>query len=260
MAKNVRTLYVNGNHDYQVTYKDINEAFDGKVKHIGNVYRRGNILAEHGHRYALFNRPDPRNGGYLRLPLGYYITRLHTSLGETRKAKANFIIQIIDESFQVMGPEKLPESVLDALKDTVEMTYKSKKVDLFNMGDVCAAQEYKNVRERYRNLFDVWKEAVGFWQSVQMIMCELNRLGTVADQLCRDGVDIVVFGHSHDTKMDKDSWFVRDRIYANCGYWCGFGEKEKVEDNAHFVETDGKSVELYAFKRGKAVAKESLEL
>lgn len=260
MAKNVRTLYVNGNHDYQVTYQHIDEAFDGRVKHIGNVYRRGNVLAEHGHRYALFNRPDPKNGGHLRLPLGYYITRLHTSLGETRKARANLIVQIIDELFQVMGPEKLPESVLDALKDAVEMTRESKEVDLFNMGNICAAQEYNDVRERYRNLFDDWKEAVGFWQSVQMIMCELNRLGTVADQLCRDGVDIVVFGHSHDTKMDKDTWFVKDRIYANCGYWCGFGEKENVEDNAHFVETDGKSVELYAFKKGKAVPKESLRL
>ena len=260
MAKDVHTLYVNGNHDYQVTYQDINEAFDGRVKHIGNVYRRGNILAEHGHRYALFNRPDPKNGGHLSLPLGYYITRLHTSLGETRKARASLVLQIIDESFQVMGPEKLPESVLDALKDAVEMTDKSKDVDLFNMGHICPAQEYKDVRERYRNLFDDWKEAVGFWQSVQMIMSELNRLGTVADQLCRDGVDIVVFGHSHDTKMDKDSWLVKDRIYANCGYWCGFGEKEKVEDNAHFVETDGTSVELYAFEQGKAVPKESLKL
>ena len=260
MAKNVRTFYVNGNHDYQLSYQDINEAFDGRVKHIGNVYRRGNILAEHGHQYALFNRPDPKNGGHLRLPLGYYITRLHTSLGETRKARASLVLQIIDESFQVMGPEKLPESVLDALKDAVEMTHKSNEVDLFDMGNMCAAQEYKDVRERYRNLFDDWKEAIGFWQSVQMIMCELNRLGTVADQLCRDGVDIVVFGHSHDTKMDKDSWFVKDRIYANCGYWCGFGEKEKVEDNAHFVQTDGTSVELYAFKKGKAVPKESLRL
>lgn len=260
MAKNVRTLYVNGNHDYQLSYQDIDEAFDGKVKHIGNVYRRGNILAEHGHRYALFNRPDPKNGGHLRLPLGYYITRLHTSLGETRKARASLVLQIIDESFQVMGPEKLPESVLDALKDAVEMTHKSNEVDLFDMGDMCAAQEYKDVRERYRNLFDDWKEAVGFWQSTQMIMSELNRLGPVADQLCRDGVDIVVFGHSHDTKMDKDSWLVKDRIYANCGYWCGFGEKEKVEDNAHFVQTDGTSVELYAFKKGKAVPKESLRL
>lgn len=260
MAKKVRTFYVNGNHDYQVTQKNINEAFDGEVKHIGNVYRRGNVLAEHGHRHALFNCPDPKNGGHLRLPLGYYITRLHTSLGESRKARANLILQIIDESFEVMGPEKLPESVLDALRDAVHMAHNSEKVDFFDMGHICGPQKYEDVRERYRNLFDDWKESVGVWQSIQMIMCEINRLGPIADQLCRDGVNIVVFGHSHDTKMDKDTWLIKDRIYANCGYWCGFGEKENIEDNAHFVETDGKRVELYAFKKGEAILKEALQL
>jgi len=264
-AETVPTLYVNGNHDFQVTPEDINdnEAFDGKVKHIGDVYRRGNILAEHGHQYALFNRPDPRNGGpHLKLPLGYYITRLHTSLGGSRGAKAKLIFQAIDELFQVMGPEKLPESVLDAMKDAVEMK-KHDKVEGFTMGDIYGEQEYGEIRDRYKNLFEDWKKSVGLWQSIQMIMCELNRLGTVADQLCRNGVEIVIFGHSHDTKMDKDTLFVKDRIYANCGYWCGFGEKEKVEDNAHFVATDGKTVELYSFKdaeAGKDKPKESLSL
>ena len=92
---------------------------------------------------------------------------------------------------------------------------------------------------------------------------ELNRLGTVVDQLCSDGVEIVVFGHSHDTKMDKDTLFVKDRIYANCGYWCGFGETDHSQDNAHLVATDGKTVGLYSFKdveAGKDKPKESLSL
>jgi UDP-2,3-diacylglucosamine pyrophosphatase LpxH len=261
MADAVNTLYVNGNHDFQVAPDDINRAFGGKVKHIGNVYRRGNIWAEHGHQYALFNRPDPKNGGpILRLPLGYYITRLHTSLGKSRGGKAKMVFQAIDESFQVMGPEKLPESVLDTLKDAVEMPPNPKEAKNFNMGHICADQEYDAVRDRYKNLFDDWKDSVGFWQSVQMIMCELNRLGTVADQLCRNGVEIVVFGHSHDTKMDKDSLFVQDRIYANCGYWCGFGEEDNIDDNAHFVSTNGKTVELNYLKNGKAVERKVLEL
>ncbi|MCK5544786.1 MAG: metallophosphoesterase, partial [Desulfobulbaceae bacterium] len=183
MSDTVRTIYVNGNHDYQVTEEDINRAFDGKVMHIGNRYQRGNILAIHGHEYALFNRPDPKNGGpRLRLPLGYYITRLHTTLGKKRGAKAGLIFQIIDESFQVMGPEKLPESVLDALKDTVEMitdenTGEKYNVKDFTMGHICADQEFGVVRDRYGNLYDDWKKSVGFWKSTQMIMCELNHLG-----------------------------------------------------------------------------------
>ncbi len=59
--------------------------------------------------------------------------------------------------------------------------------------------------------------------------------------------------------MDKDSLFVKNRIYANCGYWCGFDDKNR-EDNAHFVETDGKVVSLYSFKNGIAEVEKSLEL
>ncbi len=259
MAGKVRTLYVNGNHDFRVTASNIDDAFSGKVKHIGNVYRRGNIHAEHGHMYALFNRPDPKNGGSNRLPLGYYITRLHTTLGESRKAKTNMILQGIDELFQMMGAEKLPESLLDTLRDAVKET-KSIDVKEFTMGYISEDQTYETIRERYRNLYDDWREAVGFKKSFDMILSEMNRLGSVADQLCRDGVNIVVFGHSHDTKMDKDTWLVDDRIYANCGYWCGFGEKENVEDNAHFVETDGVEVVLNGFKGGKVERKEVLSI
>lgn len=260
MASKVRTFYLNGNHDYQVTSKDIEATFEGKVQHIGDVYRRGNIWAEHGHQYALFNRPDPRNGGLSRLPLGYYITRLHTSLKQKHMSKSKMVIQAIDEAFQVMGPEKLPESILDALKDAVEMDSKSGSVDRFKMGHISSDQEYDVVKERYRNLYDDWKDSVGLWKSIQMIMCELNRLGTVADQLCRNGVDIVIFGHSHDTKMDKDSFLVKDRIYANCGYWCGFGDDPDKDDNAHFVETDGKTVKLSWLKNGGAVERKILSL
>ena len=69
----------------------------------------------------------------------------------------------------------------------------------------------------------------------------------------------VIFGHSHDTKMDKDWFCTENRIYANCGYWCGFGEDHK-EDNAHFVQTDGQTVELYGFNNGIADQKNSLTL
>jgi hypothetical protein len=60
--------------------------------------------------------------------------------------------------------------------------------------------------------------------------------------------------------MDKDSWFVSDRIYANCGYWCGFGERENIEDNAHFVETDGTTVILNSFRGGKVKKEKTLSL
>lgn len=258
-ARKVPMLYVNGNHDFRVDDQMLREALGPKVRRIGDSYRRRNIHAEHGHRYALFNRPDTKNGGPENLPLGYFISRLHASLGKSRKAKVQLVWQAIDELFQMVGPEKMPESVLDTMRDAVEKTH-GKKVAHFNMGGVVGNVPYDTVRERYRDLFQDWVRAKGHWFAIQMIMTELNRLGTVADKMCGNGVNIVVLGHSHDTKMDKDSWFVEDRIYANCGYWCGFGEPEKIADNAHFVETDGKTVTLMKFNNGDVVVESSCQI
>lgn len=58
-------------------------------------------------------------------------------------------------------------------------------------------------------------------------------LGPIADKLCKDGnYQVCILGHSHKSEIDKDTWFVNERIYANAGYWCGakctFVETEKT--------------------------------
>ena len=259
-ANKVKIIYINGNHDFRVTENDINKAFDGKVKFIEKQYRRGNVLAEHGHNSALFNRPDPINDPVLKLPLGYYITRLHTSLKLSRLEKNKMIFPAINELLEMAGEQKMAETVLDIMKDAVEKSEDQDVVEKFTMGHISKDQDYEDIRFRYQDLFGYWLEKVGYWQVTQMLMSEVNRLGSVADSLCKNGVDIVIFGHSHDTKMEKDSLFVKNRIYANCGYWCGFEDKKDLDDNAHFVETDGRSVSLFAFKGNGAVEKEKLEL
>lgn len=260
MAITVPTIYVNGNHDYQVTSRNIEFAFGGRVKHFGSKYIRKNILAVHGHQYTLFNKPDPKNGGaLLQLPLGYYLTRLHTTLGESRKAKANLVLQVLDESLQLLGTEKLPESILDVLKDAVA-NHTGITPQIFRMGHLCKDQSYAEVKDRYRNLFDDWIDSIGFWKSVQMILCEMDRLGPTADRLCKNGTEIVIMGHSHGTKMDKDRLIGRDRIYANCGYWCGMGEIGSGKNNAHFVQTDGNVVELCAFRNNNSIIRKTLTL
>jgi len=55
----------------------------------------------------------------------------------------------------------------------------------------------------------------------------------MADQLCkRGGTNIVVLGNSHKPEIDKDTWFVGDRIYANAGAWC------EKETSGSFVEIE----------------------
>jgi len=76
--------------------------------------------------------------------------------------------------------------------------------------------------------------------------------------MCRNGVEIVIFGHSHNIKMDKDSFLVQDRIYANYEYWYGFGYDDNKDDNPQFIETDGQTVQLNYPKNGAVVKKLSL--
>ena len=65
----------------------------------------------------------------------------------------------------------------------------------------------------------------------------------------------MIFGHCHQWELDKDSWFVDDRIYANCGTWCDekkpctFVESQKDKnERIHIVRVmkwkDGKVKEL----------------
>ena len=72
------------------------------------------------------------------------------------------------------------------------------------------------------------------------------------------GHKVVVFGHTHAAKIDKDSLFVKDRVYANSGNWCG--------KKAHCVVVepgdDGKvAVSLLSIDAaGEMVADESCKL
>jgi predicted phosphodiesterase len=85
-------------------------------------------------------------------------------------------------------------------------------------------------------------------------MAEIGYLGDLADYLSKKGdTNIIIFGHSHDSDLDKDSWFVRDRIYANCGAWCdnekpcSFVETQKDNDKrVHYIR-------LKKWRNGRAI-------
>jgi hypothetical protein len=93
-------------------------------------------------------------------------------------------------------------------------------------------------------MFTIGKDIYNDWPSTivskpRAVFAELDMLGPIADKLCKDGLyQVCIFGHSHKSDIDRDTWFVNDRIYANSGYWCGskctFVEAEKV-DNGYKV-------------------------
>ena len=56
---------------------------------------------------------------------------------------------------------------------------------------------------------------------------------------------VVIFAHSHAATIDKDSWFVDDRIYANTGSVCG-GQLTYVETSK--LDPDGSGIRVSVYE------------
>ncbi|MCX6245885.1 MAG: metallophosphoesterase [Bacteroidetes bacterium] len=77
----IQLIYVPGNHDMLLTRSILEEiipgvVWQGTVSGLGNYSPVNEIIMEHGHRFDLFNCPQPLvNSGHM-LPPGYFISRL----------------------------------------------------------------------------------------------------------------------------------------------------------------------------------------
>jgi UDP-2,3-diacylglucosamine pyrophosphatase LpxH len=244
--KNIGVLYLPGNHDMGVNLKLIQRNFPGMIfggsALYNSVYRTSRLRAEHGSAYAMFNAPDPINSPGTRLPLGYFISRvIATKTRDTGDEKRHYW-SYADELLETLGPQKLAASVFKAVleeaclndKTAIRMPKRNGKGE-----SVTAIQ----VIEKYAALYDQWQETYGAGEAFKAMMAEIGFLGNLADRLCKKkDTNVVIFGHSHDWKLDKDKLFVDDRIYANCGTWsddskkCTWVESQKDrKTRRHFV-------------------------
>lgn len=270
LSENKKVIFMPGNHDMQAT-EEVIKAYWPKVVYGGSAlnksrYRSSRLLAEHGSAYAMFNAPDPINNAGTRLPLGYFITRVDTTRAKRLGHSHRHYWTYIDDFLELLGPQKLPSSVFEAILEEAGLDEHVEIVMAMKNGDPHGEPITITggaVKDKYANLYEQWESHYGRGMAFKAVMAEIGYLGDMADHLSKKGdTNIIIFGHSHDPDLDKDSWFVKDRIYANCGAWC---DKEKP---CSFVETqkDNKKrvhhVRLYEWKEGKAqlIKKESVDL
>ncbi|TKJ32506.1 MAG: hypothetical protein CEE38_23085 [Planctomycetes bacterium B3_Pla] len=282
--KKINVVYLPGNHDMGVTGDLIKEnfhgmTFGGLTLH-NSVYRTSRLRAEHGSAHAMFNAPPVRYGAGTQLPLGYFISRIvATKARDTGDAERHYW-SYADDLLEMVGPQKMAACVFEAVLEEAGLdeatkivmpkkngkakskddkktgkaksatTGQSKKKNNEDDQKVCVTAG--EIKERYANLYDRWEEYNGRGAGFRAVMAEIGLLGRVADRLCTQGdTNIVVFGHSHDCKLDKDAWFVKDRIYANCGTWCDekkkctWVESQKDRDNNRHV------VRIMKWNKGK---------
>jgi hypothetical protein len=189
-----------------------------------SIYRTSRLRAEHGSAHAMFNAPDPINNPVNRLPLGYFISRVVATHARNTGSTKRHYWRYADDLLEVFGPQRLGECVFEAVLEEAGLN-EDTKIDMPKVNGKKVSVSAMQIKQRYATLYDQWREMKGTGIALKALMAEIGLLGRTADHLCKQGdTNIVVFGHSHDWDLDKDTWFVDDRIYANCGTWCDEGK------------------------------------
>ena len=205
---NVNLYYVNGNHDYDLPEAHLQEVIPRIITNTA-FYQDDDlgVYAEHGHHFTLFNQgyPEVANG----LPIGYYITRLAEHLGGYVRGFKDLIGYIDDAIDLVLGRDNIFETIIEGLAERA----KADQVILTEQENISVSQ----IKSLYANL-----EYHDQPFKVGKMLANESDLEKFGDRLSEQhGHKVVVFGHTHVGKIDKDSLFVKDRVYLNSGCWCG---------------------------------------
>ena len=215
----INIFYINGNHDFDLSPDAIQNAVKG-LKAI-KFYRTGRIHAEHGNQYDIYNKPDYITDPAYGRPIGYFISRLVTSINSGGLGLLDLPTYLDDVLEAALTSQNIFSSIIEGLaeraglkdKDTIKMP-DQKKVSI------------ESLKERYEKLGEIY--------SLSELISDLYQrryLNGPADRLCQKfDFKVVVFGHTHNAMIDKDFFLVEDRIYANTGSWC--------KNNAYCVEID----------------------
>ncbi len=227
--RGIRLFFIHGNHDFDLREAELKSVVP-KVKVVKAYKGAGRAHAEHGHHHTLFNKPDFLNDPGFGRPIGYFVSRLFSSSPGSGRSFPDILSYLDDVVEAIFTSETLFGSIIEALAERADVD----KVTMPGNKEMTVEE----VKERYKNLAQQHK--LGLWQLKTRILKEGN-LGDNADEQCKTwGFNLVLYGHTHNAKIDKDSIFVEDRIYANTGTWC--------RDDAHCV-----IVEKFPIKDGVRV-------
>lgn len=239
----IKVYFLNGNHDFDLGKEEIEAAIPG-VTYRDRYHIDPDLetYAEHGHHYTLFNRPDYDIDGNLPiagLPIGYFITRFSEHMGRKIKKYVRGwkdLFSYLDD-FQdfLSGKDNMFVSILEGLAERcgADGVIMAPPLENITLDEIKRA--YEPLGEKY-NLFEAG-----------VLSASERDLESYGDRICKEqGHKVAIFGHTHEAKIDKDSFLTDDRIYVNSGCWCG--------KQAHFVSIEKKqaahvaNVQVYKYE------------
>jgi len=216
-SSRINLYYLPGNHDYRLKKAAIQSEIPGVIFQKAYDDSQLKLHAEHGNNHVLFNKSYSKIAG--GLPIGYFITRLVEHMGGYVSRFHDLISYSDDVIKLVAGKSDFFSLMIKALADRAHV----KEIVMNSRGRKLSIKEIKKM---YLPLAE--KHPPG--EALTKLAFE-GELENVGDRLCKKkGYKIVIFGHTHKAKIDKDSFLVADRIYANTGCWS--------QKKAHCVTVD----------------------
>ena len=203
----INFYYLPGNHDYNVKKALIQSHIPQVIMQRTYDDPQLKLHAEHGNNHVLFNKSfrDIANGR----PLGYYITRLTEHLGGY-VTRFHDLISYSDDIIELaVGKTNFFSALIEGLAERAGV----KKIVMNSRGRSVTISEIKKLYAPLAKKYNLF--------NTLMKMAKEGELENIGDHLSKKkGYKVVIFGHTHKAKIDKDSIMVDDRIYANTGCWC----------------------------------------
>ena len=255
--------YVPGNHDMALstTNPDGNQQFMEQnfpgIRYLADgVYRQGSLVAEHGHRYCLFNAADTWTNLPSLLPLGYFISRLVAhKVSQTGKPE-NYYDILIKFIGKYIDSPNFVKDVYEGVAGDAKLN-DSDPIDMHGIPGFPAS--VGAIGTLYEQLIENWKQKRPDidWKTA-MYGDGVGDLSLAASQIyfffTGSDQNIIIFGHTHKADMRKH--YILEAapgvanihldlpcraIYANSGAWidtalCTYVEtQEDAAAGRHYV-------------------------
>lgn len=241
IAKSKKLSYLPGNHDMGISRAEMEVEIPGIIW-LGNanlspaVYSPGNLWAEHGHAYSMFNAPDFYNDLVDHLPLGYYISRM----AATASIKGNFDLRVMWSALRLISETFSGDAFIQRVIDTVSAAANLNDNDTFTRGnrpDISLGE----VRKRYEKIYEQWQDDSTRYYAKTESVDECVKLKAEASH-----IRVFIYGHTHNmfllpnldgytkpTQGQPPTWAPHEYIAVNCGAWC-----DTSKTLGTFVEVD----------------------
>ncbi|MGO9017488.1 MAG: metallophosphoesterase [Syntrophobacteraceae bacterium] len=252
-SPNTKLTYVPGNHDMPLDTTDMattktfmQTTFPGINFIGGGAYRAGPLIAEHGHRYCLFNAPDSQsNSSASFLPLGYFISRMVAyKVSETgQKQDEVDIFAGIVEEYLNGGPSFAQNVFLSIARDC---RLNPGNVNVYSLPGYLGHITIEDIGVRFSGITSTWGSVHARESVSTAVLSDQGDLSSAASSTyfgSGSDVKVVIFGHTHTPILVPDiPGFpgASNTIYTNTGAWvdsarqgCTYVETEVADGNLH---------------------------